>query len=217
MRVLPFTARGYRFEDSRGLARDERHRTLGLLLDGLGRVSPEIRCAGNPLEGTVTPTTRTARTELSAEQTRGDLLPMNFAAFDPQDDAREVVGAFHLYGIRVVSQSPTQLVVRARPMPAFNHLDGKDYAEFALDMMEYLVGHDLRLDDGRALIFDAIEFSTYYRAEGDPERTDADARVEWVDREFDRRRLRVGTPLQGSKTLDPMGRRLTTIRRPVGR
>ena len=75
----------------------------------------------------------------------------------------------------------------------------------------------LRLDDGRVLSFDAIEFSTYYRTEGDPERTDADVRVEWVDREFDRRRLRAESPLQGAKTLDPIGRRLSTIHRPASK
>jgi hypothetical protein len=126
MRVLPFTALGYRFEDARSVSRDEQHRALGLLLDGLTRVSPEIRCAGNPLEGTLTRTARTQRTELTEEECTGDIIPITFAAFDPAQREREVVGAFNLYGIRIVSDTRHELIVRARPLPAFNDLDGME-------------------------------------------------------------------------------------------
>jgi hypothetical protein len=79
--------------------------------------------------------------------------------------------------------------------------------------MEFFVNADLDLDDGRRLSFAAIEFSTFYKPSADPERTDVDVRVELVDREFDLRKARDTDPLRGDKTLDTIGRQLTTIRR----
>lgn len=212
VKILPFNALGYRFVDSQDLSREERHHTIGLLLDGLQRVSPEIRCQGNILE--LTGTSRTQKTELTEEECNGDILPISFAAFDPKATRRRVIGAFNLYGIRIVSETRDLLTVRARPLPAFNDLDGQEYANFALDMMKFFVDTDLELDDRRKLSFDAIEFSTFFKPDGDQERETEDIRVQLVDEEFERRRIRTDDPIDGTKTIDPEGRRINAIRKP---
>ncbi len=62
--IKSFTAFGYEFKDVSEITQDEKHQAIGMLLEGLTRVSPEIRCDGNPLVNLEPATRRTEKTEL---------------------------------------------------------------------------------------------------------------------------------------------------------
>lgn len=213
MKILPFEALGYRFEDIRGLRGNEKIEATGELLKGIKRVTPEVRCRGHPLKGKLD-FGRPEKHELTFEESQGDIPPINFAAFDPKDPARKVVGVYGLYGIRVIFQTQCGGILRARPWPAFNNLNGRDWATLGLDMVEWFLENDLISDDGRIFFFEGLDFSTYYVSEEDPDRTEADGRIEWIDREYTLRKRRKENPLRGVEKRDALGRKIVMIDRP---
>lgn len=210
--VEPFSALGFRFEDIFTLSKELQEQALGTLIDGLSRVTPEIRCEGGPV--VVLPDDlRSQKTELTKAECVGEIPPLSFGIFS----GRNLVGAFQLYGIRIISQTRDEIRIAARPLPAFNSIERKEYAEFALDMFEFFTRNDLTLTDGRTLTFEAIEFSTFSKPVGNSERQEFDVRMELVDQEFELRKVRATDPIEGTKTRDGDGRDLTIIERPSSR
>jgi len=212
MRIKPFTALGFQWETSRGISKEEQVLVMSTFLDGLARVSPELRCAGNPLSPNEKATSRTDITDLTEAECEGDIPDISFVA---RDRDGKIVGAFLLYAVNTVSSSRTELVVQARPMPAFNHLDDQDYANFLLDMMEFLLRNDFTLDDGRTLKFEAMELSLFFKTVGDRDRDARDERVELAERELTRRKTRGSEPLQVTTTTDEIGRQRHRVLKPV--
>ncbi len=148
----------------------------------------------------------------------GDVMPINLVAFDPRasrERTREVIGVYCLYGIRIVSETRTKVVVRARPWPAFNNLDGQEWAALGLDMVEFFLENDLTFEDGRTISFEGMDFSLYYRPEGDRSRTDQDARVEWIARELALRKTRPVKPLETTEATDVDGRKRVAVETPI--
>ena len=209
--LLTFQVGPYSYEDANTIQdRAEKDKVIEALVAGVGRLTPEVRCLGNGQEETFKKTTRTEKPYMTEKEMYGDIGPFPMGVFD---DKRNVIGGNVLYAVKILSQTKEGYVVSAAPGPAYTAIDGKEWACAAFALVEYLLETPLTNVSGKTMSFDSLSFPIFYRDRKDPDWTEADGRMEAVEKEMAIRLVTDTDRFSIDREIDEVGRRISTMRK----